>query len=318
MHKRKFKHGVFLDYSSLDQGDLDAEPLHALCQRFSGFAETAADLTSGRIADADVVITNKVVIDAAMMRQCRELRLICIAATGTNNVDLDSAAALDIAVKNVTGYATPSVVQHLFAGLLTLVTRFDRQRRLARDDSWESSSHFCILPGSFGELAGKTLGIIGYGELGKAVARTAECFGMQVILSARPGGAMQEGRKPLPELLSSADVVTLHCPLDDNTRNLIDAAAIERMQDHAILINCARGGIVDEQALAEALVEGRIGGAVVDVLTEEPPVGGNPLLDEEIPNLVLTPHTAWASVAARQRLIKGVAGNMQDFLSDEA
>ncbi|MEN8213969.1 MAG: D-2-hydroxyacid dehydrogenase [Pseudomonadota bacterium] len=312
----KFNHGVFLDFRSLDQGDLNPEPLRELCQRFSSFDETPPKLIAGRIADADVAITNKVVIDAAVMQRCTKLRLICIAATGTNNVDLDAAERLGIRVANVTGYATPSVVQHVFAGLLTLVTRLDRQRRLASDGSWEASRQFCVLPGSFGELAGMTLGIIGYGELGGAVARAASCFGMQVKIAARPGGKVVDGRVPLPELLASCDVVTLHCPLADNTRNLIDAAALAQMQKHAILINCARGGIVDESALADALIQRRLGGAFVDVLTTEPPVGGNPLLDERIPNLVLTPHTAWASAAARQRLIDGIAANMQDFLSE--
>jgi glycerate dehydrogenase len=312
---RKFKHCVFLDYRSLDLGDLDDTPLRRLCQRFSSFEETPAALTHARIADADVVITNKVVIDAAMLRQCGQLRLICIAATGTNNVDLDAAEALGIAVNNVSGYATPAVVQHVFAGLLTLVTRLDRQRRLANDGSWQATSQFCVLPGSFAELQGMTLGIIGHGELGRAVARAASCFGMRVVVGARPGGAPAAGRIALPELLSCADVVSLHCPLADNTCNLIDADALGLMQHHAILINTARGGIVDETALAQALREGRLGGAVVDVLVTEPPVDANPLLDSSIPNLILTPHTAWASVAARQRLIEGVAANMRAYLS---
>jgi glycerate dehydrogenase len=315
MSAQKFKHCVFLDYRSLDQDDLDNAPLRALCQRFSSFDETAAALTHARIADADVVITNKVVIDAAMLRQCSQLRLICIAATGTNNVDLEAARALGITVSNVTGYATPAVVQHVFAGLLTLVTRLDRQRLLANDGSWQAASQFCVLPGSFAELEGMALGIIGHGELGRAVSQVASCFGMRVVVGVRPGGAPVAGRVALPELLSCADVVSLHCPLADNTRNLIDADALALMQAHAILINTARGGIVDESALAQALLQGRLGGAVVDVLSTEPPVDGNPLLDSSIPNLVLTPHTAWASVAARQRLIAGIAANMRAYLS---
>lgn len=315
MSGQKFKHCVFLDYRSLDQGDLDDAPLRSPCQRFSRFDQTTAALTLSRIAEADVVISNKVVIDAAMLRQCGQLRLICIAATGTNNVDLAAAAALGIVVNNVTGYATPAVVQHVFAGLLTLVTRLDRQRRLANDGSWASSSQFCVMPGSFAELKGMSLGIIGHGELGRAVAQVASCFGMRVMVGARPGGAPAAGRVALPELFASADVVSLHCPLADNTRNLVDADALSLMQHHAILINTARGGIVDETALAQALLEGRLGGAVVDVLSTEPPVGGNPLLDSSIPNLILTPHTAWASVASRQRLIEGVAANMRAFLS---
>ncbi|MEA3303728.1 MAG: D-2-hydroxyacid dehydrogenase [Pseudomonadota bacterium] len=318
MSEQKFNHCIFLDYLSLDQGDLDTGSLRELCDRFSSFDKTSPALTASRIADADVIICNKVVIDAAVMRQCKQLRLLCVAATGTNNVDMDEAERLGIRVANVTGYATPSVVQHVFAGLLTLITRLDHQRQLAVDGSWKSSSQFCVLPGAIGELAGMTMGIIGYGELGRAVADVASCFGMQVQVSARPGGKVSEGRLSFEEILSSSDVISLHCPLADNTRNLIDAAALARMRGHAILINCARGGIVDESALAEALLGGLLGGAVVDVLTTEPPVDGNPLLGERIPNLVLTPHTAWASVAARQRLIEGIAGNMRGFLSNKA
>ena len=316
MPQQKFNHCVFLDYRSLDQGDLDPGPLRELCQRFSSFDETAPALTAERIADADVVISNKVVIDKAVMQQCSQLRLICIAATGTNNVDMEAAKHLGISVANVTGYATPSVVQHLFAGLLTLVTRLDSQRELAIDGSWEASPQFCVLPGSVGELAGMSMGIIGYGELGRAVAQTASCFGMQVMVAARPGGEVTGGRVSLEEMLATADIISLHCPLADNTRNLIDAAALAHMPEHAILINTARGGIVDEAALADALIKGGLGGAVVDVLSTEPPLDGNPLLDQEIPNLVLTPHTAWASVASRQRLIEGIAANMKAYLSD--
>lgn len=317
MPDRKFNHCVFLDYRSLGQDDLDLRSLHAQAHHFTSFDETPADLTADHVGNADVVISNKVLIDAAVMQQCKQLRLICVAATGTNNVDLAAAERLGIRVANVTGYATPSVVQHVFAGLLTLVTRLDRQRQLAMNGSWATSTQFCVLPESFPELAGMRIGIIGYGELGRAVADVASCFGMQVKVAARPGSQASEGRVSQQEILRSCDVISLHCPLAENTRNLIDASALAQMQDHAILINTARGGIVDERALAEALIEGRIGGALVDVLTTEPPVGGNPLLNEKIPNLVLTPHTAWASVSARQRLIEGLAANMQAFLSDD-
>lgn len=318
MAENRFNHCVFLDQSSLGAGNLDMRPLHEQVHHFTSFDETPADLTADHVGDADVVISNKVLIDAAVMQQSKQLQLICIAATGTNNVDLEAAERLGIRVANVTGYATPSVVQHVFAGLLTLVTRLDRQRQLAMNGSWATSTQFCMLPESFPELAGMRMGIIGYGELGRAVAHVASCFGMQVKVAARPGGQASEGRVSLQEILTSSDVISLHCPLVENTRNLIDAAALEEMQKHAILINTARGGIVDETALAKALIEGRIGGALVDVLTAEPPVFGNPLLNEKIPNLVLTPHTAWASVDARQRLIKGIAANMQAFLSDDA
>jgi glycerate dehydrogenase len=241
------------------------------------------------------------------------LRLICIAATGTNNVDLAAARGRGIAVCNVTGYATASVVQHAFALILALTTRLAEHAAAARDGRWAASDLFCVLDFPFRELAGKALGIVGCGELGRGVARVAEAFGMTVLIAQRPGGPPQEGRLPLDELLARSDVVTLHLPLADNTRGLIGARELALMKPDALLIDTARGGIVDEAALVEALRCGRLGGAGVDVLAVEPPRGGSPLLDDPPPNLIVTPHVAWASREARQRLIEEVARNIEAF-----
>jgi glycerate dehydrogenase len=258
-------------------------------------------------------VTNKVVVDRAVMTACPGLRLICVAATGTNNVDLVAARERGVAVCNVTGYATPSVVQHVLALMLALATRLAEHAAAARDGRWAASELFCLLDFPFRELAGKTLGIVGYGELGRGIARVAQALGMSVLIAQRPGGPPQQGRLPLDELLARADVVTLHVPLADNTRGLIGARALALMKPDALLINTARGGIVDEAALIATLRAGRLGGAGVDVLAVEPPRGGSPLLDDPPPNLIVTPHVAWASREARQRLIDEVALNIRAF-----
>ena len=302
---------VFLDLASVDRGDLDLAGLRRVAASWATYAQTPAELTAARIGDAVVAVTNKVVVDRAVMTACPGLRLICVAATGTNNVDLEAARERGIAVCNVTGYATPSVVQHVFALMLALTTRLAEHAAAAQDGRWAASDLFCVLDFPFRELAGKTLGIVGYGELGRGVARVAEAFGMSVLIAQRPGGSLQQGRLPLDELLARSDVVTLHVPLAENTRGLIGERELALMRPDALLIDTARGGIVDEAALIAALRAGRLGGAGVDVLAVEPPRGGSPLLENPPPNLIVTPHVAWASREARQRLLDEVALNIR-------
>ena len=306
-------HAVFLDLASVDRGDLDLASLHRAAASWITHPQTPPELTAARIGDAAVAATNKVVIDRAVIAACPGLRLICVAATGTNNVDLEAARERGIAVCNVTGYATPSVVQHVFALMLALTTRLAEHAAAAQDGRWAASGLFCLLDFPFRELAGKTLGIVGYGELGRGVARVAEAFGMSVLVAQRPGAPPQEGRLPLDELLARSDVVTLHVPLADNTRGLIGERELALMRPDALLIDTARGGIVDEAALIAALRAGRLGGAGVDVLAVEPPRGGSPLLEAAPPNLIVTPHVAWASRESRQRLLDGVARNIEAF-----
>jgi glycerate dehydrogenase len=260
-----------------------------------------------------LVVTNKVVLDRALLASAPRLRLVCVAATGTNNVDLATARELGIAVTNVTGYATASVVQHVFAVMLAHAARLFEYRQSVGEGAWARSDQFCLLDHPIRELAGRTLGIVGYGALGQAVAKIAEAFGMRLLIAERPSGPHEPGRTPLAELLAHSDVVSLHVPLAENTRNLIGAAELARMRPDALLINTARGGIVDEAALAKALRAGRLGGAAVDVLSIEPPRLGNPLLAPDIPNLIVTPHIAWASREARQRLIDEVAENIAAY-----
>ncbi len=306
--------GVFLDRDTLDRSDLDFSPLEKTLPEWHCFATTTAEQAAERIHDAEIVITNKVVIDKPLLLASPKLRLICVAATGTNNIDLDTAEQHGVTVCNARGYATPSVVQHTFTLILSLTTHLSQYQQAVQRGDWQLSPHFCLLEYPFHELAGKTLGIIGYGELGQAVANVARAFGMNILISQRPDSqACPPDRVPLDTLLAEADIVSLHCPLTPETNNLISTRELDLMKYSALLINTARGGIVDEQALATALLEGKIKGAGVDVLTQEPAVDDNPLLIPHIPNLIITPHIAWASVEARQRLLNDIALNIDAF-----
>lgn len=303
------RRAVFLDYSSLDLGDLDATPLRQAFDTLELHASTPPGEVAARLAGAQVAITNKVIIDAAIMAACPDLRLILVAATGTNNVDLAAAASRGITVCNCQGYGTPSVAQHTLMLLLALATRLPDYQRAVAEGQWQRSAQFCLLDYPIMELEGKTLGVLGHGELGSAVARLAEAFGMRVLLGQLPGRPAREGRLPLDTLLPQVDALTLHCPLTEHTRGLIGAAELARLKPGALLVNTARGGIVDEQALAQALRSGHLGGAATDVLSVEPPAQGNPLLDPSLPRLIVTPHSAWGSREARQRIILQMSEN---------
>ncbi len=310
--------GVFLDEASLGRGDLDYGPLEAVVAQWRFHDATAPAEVAGRIADAEVVITNKVALDASNLAGASRLRLICIAATGTDHVDLAAAARRGIAVCNVPGYATPSVVEHVFLLILALMRSLPAYQRTVAAGRWQASRQFCLLDHPIAELSGKVLGIVGFGTLGRAVARVGEAFGMRVLVAARPGAAVPPGRLPLEDLLPRVDVLSLHCPLADNTRGLIGARELARMKPGAILVNTARGGVVDEEALAAALRSGHLGGAGVDTLSREPPPPDHPLLAGEVPRLIVTPHIAWASREARQRLVIEMAENIRAFRAGRA
>lgn len=307
--------GVFLDSESLAGPEIDLAALRATLPDWRFYPATGAGDLAARLRDAEVVVTNKVLLDGARLASATRLRLLCVSATGVNNVDLAAAARQGITVCNVPAYATPSVVQHVFALLFALVTRLPDYQRAVRAGDWQRSTQFCLLDYPIREIAGKRMGIVGYGELGRAVAAAARCFGMDVLVAARPGAVAAADRVPFDEVLATVDVLSLHCPLTTETRQLIGAREFERMRSEALLINTARGGIVDEAALADALRRGVIAGAGIDVLSEEPPVSGNPLLAADIPNLILTPHIAWGSRESRQRLVDAVAGNIRAFLA---
>lgn len=304
---------VFLDYESLDQHDLDLSALEASFDALSLYPSTSQAQLLERVQHADVIISNKVIVDAATLQQCPNLKLILISATGTNNIDLVQARAQGIVVCNCQGYGTSAVAQHTLTLMLALATSLLQYDRAVQQGQWNKSPIFCLLDFPIVELEGKTLGILGYGELGQAVAKLAEAFGMKVLVGSLPNRPSDSSRIPFTELLAQVDFLSLHCPLTEDTRDLIDAKAFDAMKPSAFLINCARGGIVNEQALADALVQGEIAGAATDVLMVEPPKEGNVLLDEHIPNLIVTPHSAWGSVDARQRIVQQMVDNVAAF-----
>jgi glycerate dehydrogenase len=309
---------VFLDASSVDCGDVDLS-------RFDNswnctyYDETARAQTAERLAGQHVAVTNKVVIRADTMDDPRaaDLKLIAIAATGTNNVDLDAARERGIAVCNVAGYSTAAVMQHTMGFILNFACNISQYSRDVRQGFWNRSSQFCLLNRQCIELDGLVLGIIGLGAIGKAVQGAAQAFGMNVIAAQRPGsdGPPPPGRTALDELLARSDFVSVHCPLTPETRGLIGAREIGLMKPTAYILNLARGKIVDEPALIDALRERRIAGAAFDVLSQEPPAPDHIMTSAaaELDNLIITPHTAWSARQARQRLLNEIAENIAAF-----
>ncbi len=252
-------HAVFLDHPSLDLGDLDLGPLRSCFSDLQLFARTSQDQVIERLKGATVAITNKIVIDAQAMAASPELKLILISATGTNNVDLAAARRHGITVCNCQGYGTPSVAQHTIMLLLNLATRLADYQKAVGEGRWQQASQFCLLDYPIVELEGKTLGLLGHGELGSAVGRLAEAFGMRVLLGQIPGRPARPDRLPLEQLLPQVDALTLHCPLNEHTHNFIGARELAQLKPGAFVVNTARGGLIDEQALAEALRSGHLG-----------------------------------------------------------
>ncbi|MCU0976905.1 MAG: D-2-hydroxyacid dehydrogenase [Steroidobacteraceae bacterium] len=308
---------VFLDLATVDAGDLDAGALESVLPRLVLHRQTPQDDVAERISGCEVVLLNKSRITRAMIESNPQLRLIGLTATGVDNVDVAAAREHGVAVCNLRDYCTPSVVQHVFATLLALTHRLADYDAFTKGGHWARASQFSVFPYPIRELAGRTLGIVGYGALGRGVARAAAAFGLEVVVANRPGGTPEPGRVDLDELLPRADVLSLHCPLTPATRGLVGAGRLARMKPDAILINTARGALVDAAALASALRAGRLGGAAIDVLEQEPPVSGNPLLEPGIPNLIVTPHTAWAAHESRQRCLDELAANVEAFLRGE-
>lgn len=305
---------VFLDYATLGTGDLDLSTLNALLPGLEVFDNTTADERIKRIRDAEVVFCNKTRLDAETLESASALKFIGLTATGTDNVDLAYAKSHDIAVCNLKNYCTQSVVEHVIATMLNLAHSIKSFNVLVRAGEWGKADNFCKLDYPVRQLSAMTLGIVGYGELGQGVEGMARKIGMQVMIARRHGtSGSNDGRHDFDEVLTKADVISLHCPLTDETQNLINRDTLELMKSDAILINTARGGLVDSEALAEALGNGTIGAAAIDVLPEEPPVNGDPLIDYEGDNLIITPHIAWATREARQAAIDGIAANYAAF-----
>lgn len=308
---------VVLDGFTANPGDLPWKELEQMGE-LTVYERTKPDETVARAADADIIMTNKVVIGSNELQQLPRLKYIGVLATGYNVVDIPAARQRNIVVTNVPAYSTESVMQMVFAHLLTVTNRTEYYARENRNGRWSRNPDFCYWDTPLIELAGKTLGIVGLGNIGKRVAQTALAFGMKVIaLTSKTADALHPGiaKASLQELLSTSDVVSLHCPLTDTTRHLINADTLRLMKPTAILINTGRGPLVDDQAVADALREGRLATFCADVLTEEPPRIDNPLLKE--PKAFITPHIAWATKEARERLLQTAVDNLRAFLNGE-
>jgi glycerate dehydrogenase len=307
---------VLLDAASLGD-DIDLGPIRTLVDDLDIHRLTSPDRTRERLEGATIALTNKVVLDAELIESLPELKLICVLATGTNNVDMAAAERRGIVVRNVAAYGTASVAQHTLMLILALAARLPRYQTAVQAGSWQRSDIFCLLDHRTLQLAGKHLVIVGSGVLGTAVAKLGEAFGMRVTFSARPGSETDDSRPALAALLGEADVLSLHCPLTEATRGLVDGEALAMMKPDALLVNCARGGIIDEGAALAALRERRLGGLAVDSLPSEPPRDGHPLLDAltEPLNLIVTPHNAWITPEARQRVVELTADNLRGWLA---
>jgi glycerate dehydrogenase len=299
----------------LDRGTLPvAMRAPALPLQWREHESTLPEQVAERLEHAEVAISNKVPLRAAELAQLPRLRLIAVAATDTNNVDLDYCREHGIAVCNVSGYSTHSVAEHTFALLLALRRQIHSFHADVAAGAWQRSAHFALLSHPLNDLHGSMLGIFGMGDIGHAVARIAEAFGMKVLAAERKNApTLRAGRVPFERMLEEADAVTLHCPLAPETCNLIAEPELRRMKPTAILLNLARGGVVDEVALALALRKGWIAGAGVDVLSSEPPRAGNPLLEMVGHNCILTPHVAWASQQAMAILAEEIVCNIEAF-----
>ena len=310
---RKKPSAAFLDFATLGP-NVSTAALDALVDA-KYFAYSKAEELNERLATAEIAIVNKVKVDRAAIAGAARLRLIALSATGTDNIDCRAAEERGVAVANTRGYASAAVAQHVFALVLALTNHVSRYDALVRADAWRLSPGFALFDYPIRELTGRKLGVIGYGALGQAVAGIGRCFGMEVLISTRHRDDPQEGRVPFTTILRTADVVSLHCPLTAETERMIGARELELMKPDALLINTARGGLVDGAALAAALKQGTIGGAGIDVLPVEPPGAEEPLLAPGIPNLLITPHVAWAAREARQRALGQVAENIAAFLA---
>jgi len=282
------------------------------------YGETLPGETVTRLRGATIAVCNKLPLREAELSQLPGLKLIAVAATGVDNVDLDFCRKREIAVCNTRGYAVHSLPEHVLTLLLALRRNVISYRQDVQEGRWQTAKQFCLLDHPIHDLAGSTLGIVGYGVLGQAVEKLAGAIGMRVLISERKHSpTTRPGRTAFQDVLNESDAITLHCPLTNETRDLIALPEIRRMKPTALLINTARGGLVNEHDLIEALRAGLIAGAGFDVLSKEPPRAGNPLLDLRLPNFILTPHVAWASAEAMQTLADQLIDNLEAFMRGE-
>ncbi|MBS1809441.1 MAG: D-2-hydroxyacid dehydrogenase [Acidobacteria bacterium] len=279
------------------------------------YPTTASEQILARLQDATIAITNKIPLRAGVLAQLPKLRLIMVAATGYDCIDVPYCRDHQIAVCNVRHYSSQSVAEHALMLMLNLHRNFVAYQMDVNAGDWQRTSTFCLNTHLIRDLQGSTLGLIGYGAIGQAVGRLASAFGMKILVGERKGIVdVRNGRVSFEQLLSESDCLSLHCPLTPETRGMIGTSELARMKKSAILVNCSRGGLVDESALVEALQQGEIAAAGVDVLSQEPPVNGNPLLAVNLPNLIITPHNAWASAQSQQNLADQIVNILESFI----
>jgi glycerate dehydrogenase len=302
---------VFLDRETLTVPLRRPDFLH----EWRDFPSTSADDVAARLEKATIGVTNKVKVSGDALRRLKTLHMVAVAATGFDCVDIAAARECGVTVCNVPGYSRGSVPEHVLLLMLALRRNLPALTQAVASGVWEKAPHFALLDPAVNDLAGSTLGIVGYGDLGKRVEKLASALGMEILIAERKGaGNVRAGRVAFEEALRRSDVLTLHLPLNPQTRGTIGEAELALMKPTSLLINTARGGIVDEKALAQALAQGTIGGAGVDVLSEEPPRHGNPLLTLRLPNLIVTPHVGWASRQAQAILAEEIVLNMEAFV----
>ena len=310
---------VFLDYNTIGPDDLDPSPLIDCLPDIEFYGSTTPDEVKDRIQNAEFILTNKVQLNSSNLEGANKLKFIGLTATGADNIDLGYAKKKNIRVCNIRAYCTQSVVEHVFGVLLSLTHNLRSYSQLVDGGDWQKSDDFCLLQYPIKELSSMKLGVVGYGELGRNVAKMGKAFGMSVIINTRSKNEFncEEEHVTFKRLLEESDVVSLHCPLTIETKNLIGIEEVKLMKPSSILINTARGGLIDSEALLFALKNGMIAGAAIDVLPEEPPINGNALLEYKKVNLIMTPHIAWGTIEARQNAINQLADTIKAFQNNQ-
>jgi len=308
---------VFLDVATVDSGDLDRARLDASLDHWAWYDRTEFDRIAERVHLADAVLANKCGINRAVIESATSLKLIALAATGTDNVDVEAASEQGVSVCNIRDYCTESVAQHVMTLMLNLLTGMPWYLEDVREGEWSKAEQFSLNERPIREARGLTFGVVGYGTLGQRSAELARALGMEVLIAERQGMPIREGRSSFEEVVEQADVLSIHCPLTEDTEGLIDAEVLQAMKHDALLINTARGKIIDAEALADALCAGEIAGAGMDTLSAEPPPPDHPLLAPDIPNLIVTPHNAWASHDARQAALDHLARVVEAYQAGE-
>ncbi len=306
---------VFLERNTIQAKFRRPQFDHEWIEYPESFPEQVVD----RVRSATIIIGNKLLLGEQQLSQAPDVKLIAIAATGTDCVDLDYCRRRGITVSNVRGYAANSVPEHVLMMILALRRNLLAYRADVRDGKWQQSKQFCLLTHSLHDIKGSTIGVVGYGAIGKSMARLAQAVGMRVLISEhKRATSIRPGRIAFSDMLEQSDVITLHCPLTDETRDMFGRAEFKKMKRDALLINTARGALIQDDALIEALTTGLIGGAAVDCLREEPPRNGSSLLDVDLPTFIVTPHVAWASDEAVQALADQVIDNIEGFIAGRA